>query len=44
MLGEIYLGMGEKGPAGEWMKKAVRCKREIKDPKVKESEAILEGL
>jgi len=39
---EIYRGMGRKKEAKEWIKKAVDCRREIKDPKVKESERMME--
>jgi hypothetical protein len=31
----------DRTKAEEWIKKAVRCRKEIKDPKVKESEALL---
>jgi hypothetical protein len=41
LLGEIYSGRGEK--ARKWLKKAVRCRKEILDPKVKESEGKLAG-
>jgi len=51
LLGEIYSERrldprlrGDKGAAEEWIKKAVKCRKEILDPKVKESEAILKGL
>lgn len=44
LLGEIYSAMGQKRPAGEWIKKAVGCRKEILDPKVKESETILGSL
>jgi len=44
LLGEIYLAMGQKRQAGEWIKKAVKCRKEILDPKVKESETLLESL
>jgi tetratricopeptide (TPR) repeat protein len=44
LLGEIYSAKGEKGKAKEWIKKAVKCRKEILDPKVKESEAILERI
>jgi tetratricopeptide (TPR) repeat protein len=44
LLGEIYLKMDVKESAGEWLEKAVACRREILDPKVEESERILEGL
>ncbi len=42
LLGEIYLGRGQKRQAGEWIKKAVKCRKEILDPKVKESEGMLD--
>ncbi len=44
LLGEIYLAMGQKEQAEEWIKKAVKCRKEIKDPKVKESEGMLDAL
>jgi len=44
LLGEIYLVMGDKVKASEWLEKAVACRKEILDPEVKESETILEGL
>jgi tetratricopeptide (TPR) repeat protein len=44
LLGEIYSAMGQKRQAGEWIKKAVKCRKEILDPKAKESEAILEKI
>jgi tetratricopeptide (TPR) repeat protein len=44
LLGEIYSAMGQKRQAGEWIKKAIKCRKEILDPKVKESEAILERI
>ena len=44
LLGEIYLKMGDKESAGEWLEKAVACRKEILDPKVEESERTLEGL
>ena len=44
LLGEIYLGRGDKRQAGEQLKKAAGCRKKIKDPKVKESETVLEGL
>lgn len=44
LLGEIYLAMGEKPKARQWLKKAVGCRKKILDPKVKESEKILESL
>ncbi|NOR78228.1 MAG: tetratricopeptide repeat protein [Methanophagales archaeon] len=44
LLGEIYLAMGDKVKAREWMEKAVGCRKEILDPEVKDSERVLEGL
>jgi tetratricopeptide (TPR) repeat protein len=44
LLGEIYLKMGDKVEAREWIEKAVGCRKEILDPGVKESERILESL
>nr|QNO57719.1 hypothetical protein GBAFDLPJ_00013 [Methanosarcinales archaeon ANME-1 ERB7] len=44
LLGEIYLKRDDKESAGEWLEKAVTCRREISDPNVKESERMLEGL
>lgn len=52
LLGEIYSAKGEKeqacstssGQAREWIRKAIKCRKEILDPKVKESESLLEKL
>ena len=44
LLGEIYLTVGDKVSAREWLEKAVGCRKEILDPEVKQSEAMLEGL
>jgi tetratricopeptide (TPR) repeat protein len=44
LLGEICLAMGDKVEVREWIEKAVACRREILDPKVKQSERMLEGL
>jgi len=44
LLGEIYSAKGDKRQAGEQLKKAAGCRKKIKDPKVKESETLLEGL
>ena len=41
LLGEIYSAMGDKAKARKWLKKAVACRKEILDPKVKESERKL---
>ena len=44
LLGEIYLTVGDKERAREWLEKAVGCRQEILDPDVEESERMLEGL
>ena len=44
LLGEIYLAVGDKVKAGEWLEKAVACRKEILDPEVKGSERVLKGL
>ena len=44
MLGEIYLAMGDKENAREWIEKAVTCRKEISDPNVEESEKLLESM
>ncbi|MCK4735248.1 MAG: tetratricopeptide repeat protein, partial [Methanophagales archaeon] len=44
LLGELYLTMGDKECAGEWLEKAVACRQEILDPTVKQSETILKSL
>jgi len=44
LLGEIYSAKGDKRQAGEQLKKAAGCRKKIKDPKVKETETLLEGL
>jgi tetratricopeptide (TPR) repeat protein len=44
LLGEIDLKMRDKESAGEWLKKAVACRKKILDPEVEESERLLEGL
>jgi predicted negative regulator of RcsB-dependent stress response len=44
LLGEIYLTMGDKVEAREWLKKAVACRKEILDREVKESERLLKSL
>jgi len=43
LLGEIYSVRGDKAKARKWLKKAVGCRKEILDPKVKESEGKLAG-
>ena len=44
LLGEIYSVRGDKAKGRKWLKKAVVCRKEILDPKVKESEGMLEGM
>ncbi|MBE9592998.1 MAG: tetratricopeptide repeat protein, partial [Proteobacteria bacterium] len=44
LLGEICLTSGDKVKAREWLEKAVRCRKEILDPEVKQSETILKSL
>jgi len=44
LLGQIYLAMGDKASARKWLKSAILCRQEILDPKVKESEKMLESL
>ncbi len=38
LLGEIYSVRGDKANGRKWLKKAVGCRKEILDPKVKETE------
>ena len=44
LLGEIYIASSDKIKTHEWLQKAVACRKEIKDPKVKESKRMLESL
>jgi tetratricopeptide (TPR) repeat protein len=44
LLGEICLAEGDNVNAREWLEKAVGCRKEILDPKVKDSERILKSL
>jgi len=44
LLGEIYSVRGEKAKGRKWLKKAVVCRKEILDPKVKETEGKLEEM
>ena len=44
LMGEIYLAVGDRVKAREWIEKAVACRKEILDPKVEQSETILKGL
>jgi hypothetical protein len=43
LLGEIYSVRGDKAKGRKWLKKAVVCRKEILDPKVKETEGKLKG-
>ncbi len=44
LLGRILLAENDKEKAREWLKKALTCRKQIKDPKAKDSEAILEKM
>ena len=44
LLGEIYSVRGDKAKGREWLKKAVVCRKEILDPKVKETEEKLKKI
>jgi len=44
LLGQIYLAMGDKAKARQWLKKAIFCRKEILDPTVKESETLFKNL
>ncbi|MBW8039065.1 MAG: hypothetical protein FVQ85_03600 [Planctomycetes bacterium] len=44
LLGEIYSVRGDKANGRKWLKKAVGCRKEILDPKVKESEWKLKKI
>ncbi|MHC4071870.1 MAG: hypothetical protein ACYTGS_07555 [Planctomycetota bacterium] len=44
LLGEIYSVRGDKANGRKWLKKAVECRKEILDPKVKETEGKLKGI
>jgi len=44
LLGEIYSVRGDKAKGRKWLKKAVGCRKEILDPKVKETEGKLKGM
>ncbi len=41
LLGKIYSVRGDKAKGRKWLKKAVGCRKEILDPKVKETEGRL---
>jgi hypothetical protein len=43
LLGEIYSVRGDKAKGRKWLEKAVVCRKEILDPKVKETEEKLKG-
>jgi len=40
LLGEISLAQKDKKEAQKWINKAIKCRKEIKDPKVKETEKL----
>ncbi len=42
LLGEIALARENKKEAQEWLKKAIKCRKEIKDPKAKETEKTID--
>ena len=44
LLGEIYSVGGDKAKGRKWLKKAVGCRKEILDPKVKETEGKLKKV
>ena len=44
MLGQIYSVRGDKAKGREWLKKAVVCRKEISDPKVKETDEKLKKI
>jgi len=44
LLGEIYSVRGDKAKGRKWLKKAVVCRKEILDPKVKETEGKLKKI
>jgi hypothetical protein len=44
LLGEIYSVRGDKANGRKWLKKAVGCRKEILDPKVKEAEGKIRGF
>ena len=44
LLGEIYSVRGDKANGRKWLKKAVGCRKEILDPKVKETEGRIRGF
>ena len=44
LLGEVYLAKGDKVKAREQLEKAVKCRKEISDPNVEETEKLLNDL
>ena len=44
LLGEIYSVRGDKAKGRKWLKKAVGCRKEILDPKVKETKGKLKKI
>jgi hypothetical protein len=43
-LGKIYSVRGDKAKGRKWLQKAVGCRKEILDPKVKETEERLNKI
>jgi hypothetical protein len=44
LLGEIYSVRGDKAKGREWLEKAVECRKESLEPKVKETEEKLRKI
>jgi hypothetical protein len=44
LLGEIYSVRGDKAKGRKWLKKGIGCRKEILDPKVKETEGKLQKI
>jgi len=44
LLGEVYLAKGDKVKARKQLEKAVKCRKEISDPNVEETEKLLERI
>lgn len=44
LLGEVYLAKGDKVKAREQLEEAVKCRKEISDPNVEETEKLLKRL
>jgi hypothetical protein len=44
LLGEVYLAKGDKVKACEQLEEAVKCRKEISDPNVEETEKLLKKI